>query len=448
MANFLEKYAGILRWLVLLTVFLVVVHASVKIIKSPFSKGDFEAFFNAAELIVNRQNIYLTPTRDVSQGGLFYLYLPLLALMLVPLTLLSLPASILLWNFLSAFLIFWTTKAFYKMLSGDSFSELPIRSRWAAAFFPILFTSPFILHHLAYGQANILILAVTTLAIKLIANRRDTTGGTFLGLAIVLKVIAAPFVIWFVSRKCWRVVAGVTVGIIIGMVLIPSLFLGMDLNVSYVDYWVRIIVLADDLGTAKVPLGVNLSLQAQMFRFFTEMPAFNYKQQTYSLTIYSLQPQTIKMIGRLLQVLVLSTIVFYAVRYKNRAELISKWGGIALTFALVPLFATTAQRHYFVMLLPAYVYAVYVWHRLKFKDKWFRFLLAASFVFTLISTDGITGGFLSDFFTAAGCVAWGTISLVLCIFRVANRLGDEEILEQSLQKPNASESGRLSKSVR
>lgn len=170
-------------------------------------------------------------------------------------------------EFLSALLIFWTVKSFYETISGASFSALPVKSRWILTFFPILLTSLFILHHLAYGQANILILAVTVLAISLIKKKRAATGGLFLGLAIVLKVIAAPFVIWFVGKKSWRVILGVAIGIITGAIIIPSLVLGLELNNAYLDFWIRNIVLADDLGTAKVPLGVNLSLQAQLLHF-------------------------------------------------------------------------------------------------------------------------------------------------------------------------------------
>ena len=97
-------------------------------------------------------------------------------------------------------------------------------------FFPVLLTSPFILHHLAYGQSNILILAVTVFALSLIKKQRDATGGVFLGLAIVLKVIAAPFVIWFIGGKSWRVILGVIIGGVVGAIVIPSLILGVELN--------------------------------------------------------------------------------------------------------------------------------------------------------------------------------------------------------------------------
>ena len=135
MAKFFENHARRLRWLALLIVALIVIQASVKIIKSPLSKGDFEAFFNAAGLIVKQQNIYLTPTREIAQGGLYYLYLPLLAIFFVPLTLLPIEAGILLWNSLSAFLIFWTIKSFYETISGESLADLPVKSRWIMIFF-------------------------------------------------------------------------------------------------------------------------------------------------------------------------------------------------------------------------------------------------------------------------------------------------------------------------
>ncbi|MCY7348741.1 MAG: hypothetical protein LH614_21325 [Pyrinomonadaceae bacterium] len=44
MANTFENRVVWLRWLALGMVFFIVVHASLKIIKSPLSKGDFEAF--------------------------------------------------------------------------------------------------------------------------------------------------------------------------------------------------------------------------------------------------------------------------------------------------------------------------------------------------------------------------------------------------------------------
>ena len=411
-----------LRWLAFPLILFIVIHASVKIIKSPLAKGDFEAFFHAAKLIVEHQNIYLTPSRDLTQGGLFYLYLPLLAILLIPLTFLPVEASIVIWNFFNAFLVFWVVKKFYEMMSGKSFFDLPDKSRWVMSFFPIFLTLPSILHHLAYGQANILTLALIILGLSLLTKRREITGGSIIGLAVVIKLIAAPMVIWLITKKFYRAIGGVLIGAIVGAILFPGLVLGFKQNFEFINYWLTNIVFAGDLGVTKVPLVVNLSMQAQLYRFFTEVPAFKYHDKSYSLTIYILSRQTIQIISHLLQILVLLAIAFYSVKFKKEEELISKWGGIAFTFAMIPLFATTTQKHYFVMLLPSFTYAVYVWYCRKLKDKRFRYLLAASFFTMLITIDGIVGNLLSDVFTAMGFNIWGTILLVLCIFRSAQCL--------------------------
>lgn len=421
-----ENRVFLLRWLTFVIVFLIVIHASVKIIKSPLAKGDFEAFFHAAKQIVNQQDIYLTPSRDVSQGGLFYLYLPLLAILLIPFTFLPIKATIVLWNFLSAILIFYVVKTFYEMMSGKFFFDLPTKSRWIMAFFPILLTSSFVLHHLAYGQANILVMALAILGLSLSTKRCKVTGGFVIGLAVVIKIIAAPVVIWLIVKRFYRTVWSAIIGVVFGAILFPCLILGFERNFSYVNHWLKNIVFAGNLGTEKVPLAVNLSFQAQLYRFFTEMPAFSYHNKFYSLTIYSLSNQTIHTIAQFLQIMVLLLIFIYSFKYRKSEELISKWGGVALTFALIPLFATTTQKHYFVMLLPAYTFAVYAWHCQKLKDKLFRGLLVTSFILMLITNDGITGNLLSDVFTALGCNLWGNILLILCIFRIASYLSNTD----------------------
>lgn len=425
-----------LRWLILIIVFFIIIHASVKMIKSPLAKGDLEAYFHASNQIVNQQDIYLTPSRDVSQGGVFYLYLPLLAILLIPLTFLPIEANIILWTFVNTLLIFYVVKTFYEMMSGKSFFGLQTKSRWILSFFPILLTSPFILHHLAYGQANILVMALMIFGLSLLSKRRQLSGGFIIGLAMVIKIIGAPIVVWLVVKRFYRTVWGVVIGVVFGAILLPGLITGFKQNFSYIDFWLTKIVFAGDLGTEKVALVFNFSLQAQLYRFFTEIPAFSYQNKFYSLTIYALSPQIIHAVGLFLQLLVLLTIFFYSIKYKKSEELISKWGGIALTFALIPLFATTTQKHYFVMLLPSYTYAVYVWHCRKLKDKWFRGLLAASFVVILITNDGIVGDLLSNIFTALGFNLWGTILLMLCIFRIAKCFSDNDENNISVDKIN------------
>lgn len=414
---FFEKYNWLIRLLLLAIVVLVIVNTSQKMIKSQFAKGDMEAYVHAANLILKSENIYATPSRDMAQGGAYYLYLPLLAILFVPLALLPQNVGIVLWTTLNALLIFWIVKTFYETISGERFWNLSLVQQWFIGFFPILFTLRFILHHLSYGQANIIVLACLVAGLKQLKNKQNITGGFSIGIALVLKIIAVPFVFWMLAKAKTKAILGVALGLLFGAILFPSLFLGISRNWEYVSFWISNVILNESLSVDRVPLGVNISLQAELQRFFTETPAFDYAGKSYSLTIYPLSLSTIQILAKLIQGALVGSIFFYAFRFRKFSEIVSEWGGAALVFALIPLFAPTTQKHYFVMLLPSYVYVFYVWHFLKVKDWWFRALVIASFVLATLTVDGVVGRVLDDVFTASGCIAWGTLLLVLAIFR-------------------------------
>ena len=114
--------------------------------------------------------------------------------------------------------------------------------------------------------------------------------------------------------------------------------------------------------------------------------------------------------------------VLYAVLYRKRGALVSHWGGIALTFSLVPLFATVMQKHYLVLLLPSYIYVVHLWYSIQLKDKVFRGLVVASMVLLTFTSVAFCGEFLSRAFAAGGCYALGVLLLSAAIFRAAGRL--------------------------
>lgn len=433
LTNFIDKHFTVVRWAIFAAVLTIVVISTVKNFNRPV-KADVEAYLHAAEAVLKQENIYQTPSREMSAGGVYYLYLPLLAILFVPLTFLSWNAAAALWYLLNVFLTFWTVKMFYEAISGEKFFSLAPKQRWVIAFFPILLSLRFILYHLSYAQANILLVALIVCGLKLTAKKRDEAGGFLIGAATVIKTIAIPFLFWFVVRGSLRTLFGVAAGIFIGAILIPGLVFGFDKNWEYVSFWFNQIVLAEDLGTGKVPLPFNVSLQALLHRLFENRAAFNYQGSPVSFTIVALSAETIKILERLIQAAVLFFIAVYAFKYRKSTELVSKWGGAALTFAMIPLFAPTAQKHYFVMLLPAYLYVVYVWYFLQLKDFWFRAFVAASFVLATLTTDGIVGDTLDDFFTVSGFIAYGTIMLAFAVFRAASCLEKINVANPAVER--------------
>jgi hypothetical protein len=410
-----EKLVKFYRVLVAIAVLVVIYLASAKLIRNSIAKPDLETYLHGASLILGGNNPYLTP---IPAGVFFYVYPPLFAMLFIPFTFIPINIVVVLWCVLNVLLIGWCMKTFYELINGTSFFEIPAQTRWAVCSFALLPTARFIFNHLSFGQSNIVMLALAVLGLAYWARNRQVTGGVAIGFSIVTKVISLPLAIWFAAKGNVRVTMGIALGLLAGL-LLPALLLGFGKNLEFLDYWVRHIVLYSDLRHINTPMHVNLSLQAQLYRFFTDTVSFEYGGRPYYLTLVTLPADMIHVISRLIVAAVAGTVVLYAVLYRNRGALISDWGGIALTFTLVPLFPTVMQKHYLVMLLPAYIYVVHLWYSIQLKDKVFRGLVVASMAVLTFIGAAFCGEFLSRVFAAVGCYALGVLLLSAAIFRAA-----------------------------
>ena len=413
-----EKLLNLYRVLAVITILTVIVLASAKLIRNPIAKPDLEVYLHAASLILGGNNPYLTPIRA---GVFYYLYPPLFAVLFIPFTFLPINVTVVGWCVLNVFLLGWAMKAFYELLAGTPFFEIPSKARWTVGFFALLPTFRFIFNHLAFGQSNILVLALVVLGLVWLQKNRAFMGGAAIGISIAIKIISLPFAIWFAARRNVRVTLGIACGLLIGL-LLPAILVGFDKNLHFLSYWFHNVVLYSDLRSAKWPFHVNLSLQAQLYRFFSDSVAFEYNGRQYHLTLFVLPTAILRVLEYVVVAAVAGLVVLYALLFRKRGALISHWGGIALTFSLVPMFATVMQKHYLVLLIPSYIYVLHLWYSVRLKDKVFRGLVVASMgVLTFISA-AFCGEFLSRAFTASGCYDLGVLLLTASIFRAAGSL--------------------------
>ena len=86
--------------------------------------------------------------------------------------------------------------------------------------------------------------------------------------------------------------------------------------------------------------------------------------------------------------LMLAVMVLYWYRFRNASELVSHWGGVALTMALISVFTPFAQKHYFVFVVPAFLFLVHVWYRIELHDRRFHELVIASAVLLIFTNRG------------------------------------------------------------
>ncbi len=118
--EFFLRHIKLFRMLMIAIAVAAIVSSCSKLIRSPLAKGDTSVYTHAAQNILRGENIYASTQVPPEQGGSYYLYLPLLAILFIPLSFLPINVIIVLWCLLSVFLVYWSVKNFFEaMKAGD-----------------------------------------------------------------------------------------------------------------------------------------------------------------------------------------------------------------------------------------------------------------------------------------------------------------------------------------
>jgi hypothetical protein len=289
----------------------------------------------------------------------------------------------------------------------------------------LILTARFIFFHLQGGQSDIFVLALSVLGLVLFSRQQEFRAGVAIGLSIILKITTLPFVFWFLARRSGKVLAGIVLGCLVGVIL-PALVVGPEKDLYYHRQWFEK-VFRTNASVSNFSSGVgNLSLRAQLGRFFQNTTAFEYHGHPYQFTIAELTPRAVVLLGWLFMFAIAVAIIWYAVRYRNASTLVSQWGGYALVFSLIPSFSTWTEVHHLVLLVPSYLYVVHLWYCRYVTDRWFRLFVVLSFVFLTLTTKTFCGVFLSQVLTSLGFINYGMLLLSAAIFRAANCLEQKD----------------------
>lgn len=387
------------------------------------TKGDLDVFIHAARLMLQGENLYDTPNRL----GIFYLYPPLFAFLCIPLTFLPIDLAITLWALATVALVGWSIPAFYKAMTGVSLFSISPGIRWMIAGGTILFVARFVHTHLLLSQANVLILAASVAVVSWSSRRREASAGILLGVAGMIKLLVYPLGIYFLIRKNRMLIAWTILGAAMAVVL-PSLALGLDQNLAMHREWIEKVILQRGPASDKWINTYNLSIQAQVFRFFTDIPSFHYGASRYFFTLWKAPQAFVAALNWFALLAVPLAGAAFAVRFKGQPALLSTWGSIAFAFSLMPLASPIAQGHHFVLLIPACVYVLYMLTEQRVRDRWFMGCIITFFLLTQMTSELLWGEFLSEVFLSLGCVTFGTLFLSGSIVRIAYVLKKPETI--------------------
>ncbi len=187
------------------------------------ARTDLTVFLRAAEAVENHEDIY----RVRNSRGWNYVYFPFLAVTLIPLTKIPLSAAAAVWYLISALCFFVMCRMVIKMFPRA-------RDGLSAVCTAGILCLPFLLDSFTRGQLGILILFICVAVFQLYTAGKKRLSGFLLALGFTLKFspIAALF-LYFLIKKEWRVFQGLFLGLLVFLILFPSMVLGFGENFHF-----------------------------------------------------------------------------------------------------------------------------------------------------------------------------------------------------------------------
>lgn len=222
-------YKIILIIFILLSCFLITKkHITFQSAGQIITKSDIVTYVNASRDLISGDDIY----RDENGNRGSYVYPPFFAMTLIPISILPDFVIDILWFLLNLFLLWWSLKFSYNVISNSKYYLLDSRTKWFYGFFAILLSFRYILKNFQDGNVNIFMLFLIVTGIFLIFNSHKSYGAILIGLAASIKIFPLIFILYFLGKKKYKEILYVMFTFLFAMI-IPALILGFYKNLNY-----------------------------------------------------------------------------------------------------------------------------------------------------------------------------------------------------------------------
>ncbi len=353
--------------------------------------GDLESYLRASTRIIENKSLYI-------EEVVAYIYPPLLAFALIPLSILNITAVKIFWFFLNIFFIYVSLILLLKTIDYEGSSTFNL------GFLSILFTLQSFMNNSNLGQVNVIILLLCVLTLYFFVNKKNLYAGIFLSLAIVIKITPILLLFYFIFKREFKLTAYTFLGILF-FLIIPSIALGFGGNIDDLIQYTKVAQNITDTTH------LNQSLYNAIFHFLSPVPLWN----NMTINIANLNEFQIKLIIYTIFGLVL---LFFAFIFRNKIT-DRRSLNIPIEFSIVLilmlLFSIVTRKAHFVTLFIPHFF--YIYSLLKFKNlpnrKSVIILLIISFVLNTFTAQGFIGRDLSDIMDSFSAKAFGTISLLI-----------------------------------
>lgn len=201
---------------------------------SPRHRCDFTVDTAAGRAVLDGTDIY----QAHNIRGWYYIYPPLISILMAPFALMSTFWASLTWYLLSVFLVAWTVRLCVSVVRDGA--DFPRKNLLLSSLPPLLVLLP-LMSALARGQTSPLLLWLVTAGLVYAWKGQDLRGAVCFAGAILLKVFPVVLLAYFVWRRRWRFVVATLVAVGIGAFVIPAAVFGWQRNLDYLRQWVAVI---------------------------------------------------------------------------------------------------------------------------------------------------------------------------------------------------------------
>lgn len=360
--------------------------------------NDFHCHYEASQRFIERLDLYVPG----AETGLTYVYPPLYAGLLTPLTLLNSKAAAAVWYVVKLGLTAWVFYVLWVWVAPG----VPWTWKFAGLFF--LSTGRFMIDDFQLGQVTLVVTELTILGLYLKVKGREGWGAVLLGLAIALKLIPGIFLVYFLFKKDWKF-AGVMAASALGWTLFPAIWYGS----SYTWLLGRF---ADQqlLGAAAsspISGADNQSLQGMLMRllgkFPTEMNVWPYAN------VAEFSYASIKWMVLVGDLAVLGCFWWIVRRW-------SGWtGSMAAAFAVMLIISPNSGKSYLAALaLPCAVVIGTLLTQPKSPEwKSVKHWYVASLVLCTLTADGWIGRSACDVASSYSVMFWGILVVLVSLMK-------------------------------
>jgi hypothetical protein len=217
-----------------------------------------------------------------------------------------------------------------------------------------------ILGDLHHGNINLLILFLIVAMFEAWRQGYDLLAGLILGLAISYKVTPALFLPYFAYKRSWRTVGGSMLGLVLFLLVIPSMVVGPGFNFDCLRMWSHRMLTPFLVEGAASPLEINQSMVGVLTRLLTEIePGTNRYDLHLDVNLVSWPPHVVAYLVKGLTLVLLGALAYFCrTRTENRRDP-RLLGEVALVVLTMLFVSERSWKHHFVTLLLPYTYLVW-----------------------------------------------------------------------------------------